>query len=163
MTKPTTSLLIGVLVALALYLPQCMWGAPAALIDAPPGTCTVEKPHRSDGLAAATFPQISCGSTKVRVRSANLARIDGNLTLHGATKPVALPTAFNGGCAGTRLHPHARLGFSAHRSLKRSAFGITKGLTPPSSNMGLGDEADVTIETECNGPAWAPPKAEVKG
>jgi hypothetical protein len=50
----------------------------------------------------------------------------------------------------------ARLGFSAHGTLKRSNFGIDIGIPAPGSTMGVFDEVTIDIETEFTGPALAP-------
>lgn len=107
-------------------------------------------------LNAAQFPEITYRSTSIEVTGANTARVTGDLMLHGVTKPVVLEVTFNGGYAGNQMDPNARLGFSAHGTLSRSEFGVSLGVPPPGSNMGVGDAVEFTIETEFNGPA-APP------
>jgi len=47
-------------------------------------------------LDAAKFPEIHFTATKVTQTGAHSAHIDGNLTLHGVTKPVALDATFGG-------------------------------------------------------------------
>ena len=76
-------------------------------------------------LDVAKYPEIHYTATKVTQTGAHTAHIDGNLTLHGVTKPVALDATFGG--AGT--NPMAKtftIGFSARGSFKRSDFGVTK-------------------------------------
>lgn len=53
------------------------------------------------------------------------------------------------------MDPHARIGFSAHGSLKRSEFGIANGIPQPGSSMGVGDNVEVIIEAEFSGPPLA--------
>jgi len=107
-------------------------------------------------LEAPKFPTITFQSTSVQRTGVNTARIMGNLTLHGVTKPVTLEARFNGGYPGMSLDPHARVGFSAHGTFKRSAFGISYGLPPPGTSMGVGDDVEVIVECEMSGPAWRP-------
>jgi polyisoprenoid-binding protein YceI len=52
------------------------------------------------------------------------------------------------------MDPNARIGFSVHGSFKRSLFGLSYGIPAPGTTMGVGDDVDVTIETELTGPAW---------
>jgi polyisoprenoid-binding protein YceI len=104
---------------------------------------------------AAQFPRINFRSTSVELTGANTARILGDLTLHGITKPITLEATFNGGYAGHPLEPRGRIGFSAHGGFKRSDFGIAYGIPAPGSNMGVGDEVEVIIEAEFSGPPWA--------
>jgi polyisoprenoid-binding protein YceI len=106
-------------------------------------------------LDAVAFPQITFHSTKVERMGPNGARITGELGLHGVTHPIVLQAVFNGGYAGFSMDPHARIGFSAHGTLKRSDFGIAYGIPAPGTTMGVSDEVEVVIETEFNGPALA--------
>lgn len=112
-------------------------------------------------LNAAEFPAITFRSTKVELTGANKARISGDFTLHGVTRPVVLDAIFNGGYAGHPMDPHARIGFSARGSLKRSEFGIAFGIPAAGSTMGVSDAVEVIIEAEFSGPAWhgAAPKS----
>ena len=119
----------------------------------PPGFIDV---MRNDFLEAPKFPNITFRSTSVQRTGPNTARIAGDLTLHGVTKPVMLEARFNGGYPGMSLDPHARIGFSAHGTFKRSDFGISYGLPPPGATMGVGDEVEVIVECELTGPAWTP-------
>lgn len=106
---------------------------------------------------AAQFSEITYRSTQIEMTGANTARIHGDLTLHGVTKPVVLEATFNGGYAGHPMDPHARLGFSAHGVLNRSEFGMGVGVPPPGTNMGVSDAVNFAIETEWNGPDWVNP------
>jgi polyisoprenoid-binding protein YceI len=108
-----------------------------------------------DWLDAAKHPTITFRSTKVEVTGANTAKITGDFTLHGVTKPVVLDATFNGGYAGHPMDPHARIGFSAHGVFKRSDFGVAYGVPAPGTTMGVSDEVDVRIETEFSGPPLA--------
>lgn len=108
-------------------------------------------------LNAGQYPQLSFRSTRIERTGPNTARIIGDLSFHGVTKPVVLEATFNGGYAGNIYDRHARLGFSAHGAIKRSDFAMTIGLPPPGSNMGVGDDVEFIIESEFNGPAWTPP------
>jgi polyisoprenoid-binding protein YceI len=104
-------------------------------------------------LNAGKFPQIAFRSKRVELTGARNARIVGELSLHGVTQPVTLEATFNGGYAGHPLDPNARIGFSAHGSFTRSAFGIALGVPAPGTTMGVSDKVEVIIEAEFNGPA----------
>jgi polyisoprenoid-binding protein YceI len=108
-----------------------------------------------DWLDAPDFPQMTFRSKSIEVTSANTFRISGELTLHGVTKPVTLDASYNGGYAGNPMDPHARIGFSARGKFKRSDFGVSIGIPAPGSNMGVGDEVEVVLESEFNGPPLA--------
>ncbi|HEX3364692.1 YceI family protein [Phenylobacterium sp.] len=101
---------------------------------------------------AAAFPAITFRSTKVQVTGANTAKVTGDFTLHGVTKPVVLDVTYNGGYPPNSFDPGgARVGFSAHGAFKRSAFGMGAGIPAPGTTMGVSDDVDVAIETEFSG------------
>ena len=103
-------------------------------------------------LNAVQYSAITFKSTKVDVTGANTAKVTGDFTLHGVTKPVVLDVTFNGGYEGHPMDPNARIGFSATGVFKRSDFGVAYGVPAPGTTMGVGDEVSVAIETEFSGP-----------
>lgn len=106
-------------------------------------------------LDAAKFPAMTFRSKKVERTGPKNLRIDGDFTLHGVTKPLTLNATYNGGYAGHPMDPHARVGFSAKGSLKRSDYGIAFGIPAPGTTMGVGDQVDVIVEAEFTGPPLA--------
>ena len=66
-----------------------------------------------------------------------------------------LDASYNGGYAGHPMDPNARIGFSARGKFQRSDFGVSIGIPEPGTNMGVGDEVEVVLESEFNGPALA--------
>jgi polyisoprenoid-binding protein YceI len=128
---------------------------PASLrLDNPPPAFTDEL-LGAQWLDAKQYPTMTYRSTKVEVVTANNLRITGDLTLHGVTHPVVLDAVFNGGYAGHPMDPHARIGFSAQGTLRRSEFGIAFGVPAPGSTMGVSDDVDVIVEVELSGPPLA--------
>jgi polyisoprenoid-binding protein YceI len=126
-------------------------------LDAAPAVCVdiVKGPQMLD---TAKFPKIVFRSEKVRMTGAKSMEITGTLELHGVTRPVVLTGTFNGGYAGMpKMDPHARVGFSARGSFKRSDFGIAFGVPAPGTTMGVGDLIDISIEVEFTGPPLAIP------
>jgi polyisoprenoid-binding protein YceI len=111
----------------------------------------------ADWLNAQQFPAITFHSTHIERTGPNTARITGDFSFHGVTRALTLDATFNGGYAGNQYDPHARIGFSAHGVVKRSDFGLSIGLPPPGSNLGVGDDVEFIIECELSGPAWTPP------
>jgi polyisoprenoid-binding protein YceI len=120
-------------------------------LDNPPAGFT-EALLGEQWLDAAKFSQMIFRSTKVESTGANTFRITGDFTLHGVTQPVVLDATYNGGYEGHPMDPHARIGFSAHGSLLRSAFGIAYGIPAPGTTMGVSDQVEVAIEAEFSGP-----------
>jgi len=112
---------------------------------------------------AVKFPAITFRSTGVRLTGPHAAKVTGNLTLHGVTKPVTLDVTYNGGYPANAMDPGgARIGFSAHGVFKRSAFGMGYGVPAAGSNMGVGDDVEVMIETEFSDGKPPPAKAPAK-
>ena len=129
-------------------------------MDAAPQMCLdiMKGPQMLD---TARFPQIVFKSEKIRMTGAKSMEISGTLTLHGVTRPTVLAATYNGGYAGMpNMDPHARVGFSAHGSFKRSDFGITYGVPAPGTTVGVGDLIDFSIEAEFTGPPLATPAAQ---
>ena len=109
-------------------------------------------------LDAAKFPTITFKSTKVELTGVNTAKVTGDFTLHGVTRPLTLDVTFNGGYAAGGMDPSgARIGFSAQGKIKRSDFGVSYGVPAPGTHFGVGDEVEILIETEFTqpGPAGA--------
>jgi polyisoprenoid-binding protein YceI len=72
---------------------------------------------------AAKFPTATFQSTKVTPGAGNRAKVAGNLTLHGVTRPVTLDVKLQ----GKGMHPMLKVetvGFSGMTTIKRSDFGI---------------------------------------
>ena len=79
----------------------------------------------ADWFDAAKFPDATFVSTHVTIGPENTALVDGNLTLHGVTRPERMQVHFHG--AGTNpLDKALTVGFDARLSIKRSDYGVTK-------------------------------------
>jgi polyisoprenoid-binding protein YceI len=76
----------------------------------------------------ATFPNATFVSTKITRTGPGTATVDGDLTIHGVTKPVRLNAKLVGSGLNITSHVYS-VGFSATTAIKRSDFGI-KALVP---------------------------------
>lgn len=124
-------------------------------MDAAPKMC-VDIVQGPQFLDTKKFPKIVFRSEKIRMTGAKSFEISGTLDLHGITRPLVLTGTYNGGYAGiANMDPHARIGFSAHGTFKRSDFGMGYGVPAPGTTMGVGDLIDVSIEVEFSGPPLA--------
>jgi polyisoprenoid-binding protein YceI len=103
----------------------------------------LDKKLLADFFEATKFPTAKFVSKSVKVTGNNAGVIDGDLTLHGQTRPVSLATTFNGG----KTHPFANtyvIGFSARTTIRLDAFSF-----PDVSWKGfVGDEVELIIESE---------------
>jgi polyisoprenoid-binding protein YceI len=89
-------------------------------------------------LDAGKFPEMTFKSEKVIVTGKDKADVEGQLTLHGVTKPLTLHATFNG--AGVNMmDKHYTVGFEAKGQIKRSDFGV-KTYVPL-----IGDEVDLIL------------------
>jgi polyisoprenoid-binding protein YceI len=107
------------------------------------GVSTRDTDLKSAGIFdVAQFPTATFVSTSVAKTGSGLT-VNGNLTLHGLTKPVVLqvegPT---GPVPGMDHKPHA--GFSASTTISRTAFDI--GTKYPAAV--LGDDVQLTIDLD---------------
>ncbi|HEX4284377.1 MAG TPA: YceI family protein, partial [Terracidiphilus sp.] len=90
----------------------------------------------------AQFPTATFLSTAV-AKTANGLTVNGNLTLHGVTKPVTLEVEGpSGPVPGMDHKPHA--GFSATTTISRADFGIA----PKMPAAMLGDDVKLQIELD---------------
>ena len=106
-------------------------------------------------LDAAKFPEIAFRTTSVEDLGNQAMRVHGELTMHGVTRPIVLDATYNGGYRGHPMDPQARIGFSARGVLRRSEFGISGGIPQAGTNMGVGDQVAIAIESEFSGPPLA--------
>ena len=81
-------------------------------------------------------------STSV-VAKGTTAKITGNLTLNGVTKPVVLDTKFSG-AGNNPFNKKATVGFHATTTIKRSEFGVAYGIPIVSDEVKL----DISVAFE---------------
>lgn len=94
-----------------------------------------------DFFDTAKFPEATFTGTGVEPTSPTTARITGNLTLHGATKPVSVDATFTQ--AGTNpVDRRYTVGFEGRTVIKRSDFGVNAFLPM------VGDEVTLRIAGE---------------
>ena len=95
-----------------------------------------------DFFDVATYPSATFTSTSV-AKSGDVLTVNGNLTVHGVTKPVVLTAdGPRGPAPGMDHKQHA--GFSASTTIKRSDFGIG----PKFGAAMVGDEVKLNIELD---------------
>jgi len=79
-----------------------------------------------DFFNAKEFPEMKFVSTKIEKTGDKTAKVTGNLTLLGVTKPVTLNVTWNRESPHFRNKDRIHTGFSATGSIKRSDFGMKK-------------------------------------
>jgi polyisoprenoid-binding protein YceI len=101
-------------------------------------------------LDVARYPDMKFVSTRVRVESDGSLSIEGQLTLHGVTKPLTLHAKLNK-AAPNPFDKRPTLGFSATGALKRSDFGVATYIPM------IGDDVTIAIDAEFNRPVQGSP------
>jgi len=95
---------------------------------------------------AAKYPTITFESTKITgTDSANFV-IDGNLTLHGVTKPIELAAHLEGKGQGAK--GEKRVAYSATTTIHRRDFGIIDARTNALGALVVGDDAAISLQIE---------------
>jgi polyisoprenoid-binding protein YceI len=89
-------------------------------------------------LDAKKFPQITFRATNVTITAPDEAKVTGDFTLHGVTKPLTLSAKLIGGGINP-LTKKYNVGFELSGKIQRSDFGV-KTYVPL-----IGDEVDLTI------------------
>lgn len=94
-----------------------------------------------DFFSAVEFPTITYKSSSMKFKGDTPVSVEGNLTLLGVTKPVALTIdAFK--CGANPMNKKEECGAAASAQFKRSDFGM-KAFLP-----GVGDDVKLVFEVE---------------
>jgi polyisoprenoid-binding protein YceI len=97
----------------------------------------------ADFFDAAQFGTLSFKSTSFKKVGDKNYKLEGNLTMHGVTKPVALDVVFNG-TATNPMNKKVSAGFKITGIVKRSDFGIA----PKMPSNFLGDDVLLKANAE---------------
>lgn len=97
----------------------------------------------ADFFDTATFPTMTYRSTSVRGKGDNLV-VEGDLTLHGVTRPVELELELNG--IGVDAYGATRAGFTATGQINRKDFAITIDMPLEGGGAVVGDKVQLQLE-----------------
>lgn len=92
-------------------------------------------------LDAAKYPRITFVASKVNPAGKDHFKVEGELTVHGVTRPVTLDVTLNKSGSYPMIDAPA-LGFGGNATFNRSAFGVGYGVPM------VGDALQVTITAE---------------
>ncbi len=121
------------------------------------GTVTTGNTDRDAHLASSDFfnaeanPKMTFVSTQI-VGSGENYTLNGNVTINGITKPIALDVEF----FGTTVFPadqSTRAGFSASGSLSRKDFGIDFNMALGGDKVMISDKVTLDLDVELIAPA----------
>jgi polyisoprenoid-binding protein YceI len=99
----------------------------------------------ADFFEVETHPTMTYQSTGVR-RDGDDFVLDGDLTLRGVTKPVALKLEVNG--FGPDAYGGTRAGFSATGEINRSDFGVSYNGPIPGGGVAVSEKVTIHLEIE---------------
>ena len=99
-----------------------------------------------DFFDAEQYPTITFASTAVRERPDSTWEVDGDLTVHGVTRPVQLQVDFDGG--GPSPFGDQRIGFSAATDVNREDFGLTYNMVLESGGVLVGKTARIELSVQ---------------
>lgn len=99
-----------------------------------------------DFFDVAKYPKITFKSTKIMDASSTEAKVEGELTMHGVTKPVELELEIGG--EGKDPWGNERVGFTAKTKVNRKDFNIVYNKTLETGGVLIGDDVEITLEVE---------------
>ena len=97
-----------------------------------------------DFFDTAKFPEITFKSTKITDLKAGHAKLHGDLTMHGVTKPVVLDLEIGGVDKDPWGNENA--GFSATGTINRKDFGIVWNKVLDSGGLLVGENVEISLE-----------------
>ena len=99
-----------------------------------------------DFFDAAKFPQMTFTSTKVEKTSATTAKVTGDLTLRGVTKPVVLDVEYT----APVKNPWGKMvaGASATGKINRKDFGVNWSKSLDGGGLVVADEVTIQLDLE---------------
>ena len=99
----------------------------------------------ADFFEVEKYPTWKYRSTGVRVKGEDLV-VDGELTIKGVTRPVALAVEVGG--FGRDAWGGTRVGFSASTTINRSDFGVDIQLPVDGGGVVVGEKVQINLEVE---------------
>jgi polyisoprenoid-binding protein YceI len=108
------------------------------------------EPQRDEHLRSAdffevdTYPTIDFRSTAIRPAGGDELEIDGELTIHGVTRPITLRAEIEG--TETDLQGNARVGLSASAQINRSDYEMKFNAALGSGNVVVSDKVKILVD-----------------
>ena len=94
----------------------------------------------------AEYPTMRYHSASAKVRDDGTWVVEGDLTLHGVTRPVPLEVVFEGAAVDPRGRP--KFAFSAGATISRDDFGLTWNVPLDGGGVAVGKKVTVEIEAQ---------------
>jgi polyisoprenoid-binding protein YceI len=127
-------------------------GPDGALAHGTVKTASVDtrEPQRDEHLRSAdffevdTYPEIGFRSTAIRPAGQDELEIDGELTIHGVTRPITLKAEIEG--TETDLQGNDRVGLSASAQINRSDYEMRFNAALGSGNVVVSDKVKILVD-----------------
>ncbi|HYQ47966.1 MAG TPA: YceI family protein [Thermodesulfovibrionales bacterium] len=103
----------------------------------------------ADFIEASTFPFIAFRSTKVEAAGGSRAKMTGDLTIRGITKPVTLDVEF-AGPVKSPFGGEITMGFSAAAVVDRFAYGVSWNEIMEDGGFMIDRDVKITIDIEAD-------------
>lgn len=100
----------------------------------------------ADFLDVENHPTIAFTSTKVEPRGAERARVTGDLSIRGVTRPVTLDVQLTG--KGTNPWGKEVVGFEARTTINRKDFGLTWNVALEAGGFLVSDEVKIELDVQ---------------
>ncbi len=102
---------------------------------------------RSDNwFDVSKYPTITFKSTSIVPGLNGAFTMNGDLTMHGVTKPVTLTGKVEGSVVDS--HGRRHVGYSATGTIDRRDFGLNWGKTTPGGALIAGNDVTITLNAE---------------
>jgi polyisoprenoid-binding protein YceI len=101
----------------------------------------------ADFLDADHYPTIKFDGKRVEVTGKETAKLHGDLTIRGVTKPVTMDVTFQGKVANPYA-PVENYGFSAQTVINRTDWGLTWNGLLESGGVMVGEDVHIAIDVE---------------
>ncbi len=108
----------------------------------------------ADFLDVERYPTITFAGSRVELRGPSEARLYGELTIRGVTRPVSLDVRYLGQWQtswwedGVDKGPKTRAGFVATTRINRHDFGVSWNETLDRGGIVVGNDVDITVDAE---------------
>ena len=99
-----------------------------------------------DFFDVAQYPKLIFQSTSFQKQGGEIYKLNGNLTLHGVTKPITLSAELGG--SAKDFYGQSKVGFEISGSINRKEFGLEYNAPLETGGMILSDEVKLLLNVQ---------------
>lgn len=101
-----------------------------------------------DFFDAKKFPRMAFSSTKITKKGKDKFKVDGNLTIHGVTKPAVLQISQLSKSVTNPFTGGLSRGLKAETTINRKDFGLVWNKALDAGGVAVGDEVSIVLDIE---------------